>query len=121
MAYAYKRIRLGKGITRDLHRILMEWKLGRRLDKNEIVHHKNENGKDNTLDNLEIISRGDHARMHYQGSRSSSAILNEDVVHEIKKLTSTRKKSQKEIARQYGVSKSTIADIAVGRTWRHVA
>lgn len=46
------------------HRVVMENHLGRMLDDNEIVHHINENGKDNRIENLEIMSREEHTRMH---------------------------------------------------------
>lgn len=42
----------------------MEQKLGRRLEFNEIVHHKNGNKRDNVLSNLEIVSRSKHISMH---------------------------------------------------------
>jgi excisionase family DNA binding protein len=38
-----------------LHRILMQAKIGRPLEPDEIVHQKNGNTFDNRLDNLEII------------------------------------------------------------------
>lgn len=53
-----------KEIYQREHRIIMETHLGRKLRYNEIVHHKNENRKDNRLENLEVQMRGDHARYH---------------------------------------------------------
>ncbi len=46
------------------HRIIVENNLGRYLDKKENVHHKNENKKDNTLANLEVLLVDDHVRLH---------------------------------------------------------
>ena len=47
-----------------LHRRIMEVYLGRKLGKEEIVHHKNGNALDNQLVNLEVMSRADHIRVH---------------------------------------------------------
>lgn len=46
------------------HRIVMENHLGRLLNKNEIVHHKNHNRKDNRIDNLEVMDATEHAKLH---------------------------------------------------------
>lgn len=47
-----------------LHRDIIEKKLGRRLDPSEVVHHKDGNKLNNDIDNLEVMSRGDHSRLH---------------------------------------------------------
>lgn len=49
-----------------LHRVVMENKLGRLLENNEVVHHKNEDKVNNNPENLEIINRSDHSRHHSQ-------------------------------------------------------
>lgn len=46
------------------HRYLLAKKPGRPLTKQEIVHHKNHNHTDNSLDNLELTTRGEHMRSH---------------------------------------------------------
>lgn len=48
-----------------LHRIIAEIKIGRILNEDEIVHHKDENGHNNHPDNLEVIAdQSIHAKIH---------------------------------------------------------
>lgn len=48
------------------HRLLAEKVVGRQLTKNEIVHHKDGNKQNNSLDNLEVLSKYEHQRVHAQ-------------------------------------------------------
>lgn len=52
-----------KGYVRD-HRYVMEQMLGRRLKQGEDVHHKNHDRTDNRPENLEVIWRSQHGRLH---------------------------------------------------------
>ena len=48
MATKYKAIKVD-GIKHDEHRYLMEQHVGRKLNSNELVHHLNENSRDNRI------------------------------------------------------------------------
>lgn len=62
--YKYVGIKNGTSRYRQEHRILMEEYLGRKLNKNEVVHHINGNGRDNRIINLKIIKLSKHSRLH---------------------------------------------------------
>lgn len=47
-----------------LHTVLMEQKIGRYLKPNEVVHHINHDRKDNRLENLMLMDKKEHMRMH---------------------------------------------------------
>lgn len=60
----YIEITIGENAGRGQHRVLMEMTIGRKLQSNECVHHKDGNRANNALENLEIMTRSDHTRHH---------------------------------------------------------
>ncbi len=58
----------GKG-SRHTHRIVAEEKIGRKLRKGEIVHHKDEDIHNNKPGNLEVLSRAEHMNIHVHKRR----------------------------------------------------
>lgn len=46
------------------HRLVMELSLGRSLTEDEVVHHLNLDPSDNRLENLLLLSKGSHMKLH---------------------------------------------------------
>ena len=52
------------------HRVVMENHLGRMLESNEIVHHKDHNKNNNTIDNLEVMTVAEHTKLHHPAGKT---------------------------------------------------
>lgn len=50
-------------------RVIMENYLGRKLLPTEEVHHKDENPLNNEIDNLEVLTKEEHLRLHVEENR----------------------------------------------------
>jgi hypothetical protein len=64
--YRYKKIKLSDGSTIDEHRLVWEQHYGP-IPEGGIIHHRNGDGRDNRIENLELHSRSSHAAYHMAG------------------------------------------------------
>ncbi len=60
----YWHIKIGYKNYRREHVLKMEEKIGRRIYAHECVHHINGIKTDNRIENLQLMSRSDHSRLH---------------------------------------------------------
>jgi ribonucleoside-diphosphate reductase alpha chain len=60
--------------TYQEHRMFKEFQLGRYLDKNEQVHHKNWNGLDNLWDNLKEVTATEHKTEYHDISGDNNPV-----------------------------------------------
>lgn len=106
------------------HRLVMAKKLNRPLKTEELVHHVDENRLNNKENNLEIVTKGEHSKIHYnikqEDKQKGQAKLNKRKVIEIKKLLKIGQLSQKEIGKIYGIDSSQISRINSGKAWGNI-
>lgn len=114
------------GIKRDVHRVIMEKHIGRKLDRREVVHHINGNIHDNRLENLQLMTLAEHGRLHRTGRGLSadtrkklseaasrqdhwnqSKLTREQVAEAARGVESG--KSLRSTAKEYGLSHSNLA------------
>ncbi len=55
-----------------IHRLIMEKAIGRRLDQDEVVHHIDGNKTNNNIENLVIMSRKEHSRLHREQEKAQN-------------------------------------------------
>src|SRR3990167_10201667 len=65
----YKYVKVGDRIVGE-HRLIMEKNVGRKLNRNEFVHHINENKLDNRMENLKIMNNIEHRKHHMAGRKN---------------------------------------------------
>jgi hypothetical protein len=90
-------------------RILMENYLGRKLSSSELVHHVDNNPLNNSVENLQIVTRAEHKKIHkeigIQTRFSRVYNLNREAIFELFKT-----KNCTEIALLIGCSQKTISN-----------
>jgi hypothetical protein len=130
--YGYKTIKLCKlGTCKQyrVHRLVAKAFLPNE-NPNDQVNHIDGDKTNNTVINLEYVTCQENMKHawetglvnkdHTVGSRHHNALLNEQLVIEIRSLYAKGGYTQKELAEIYGVKFGTIKDVLTNRTWKHV-
>lgn len=106
--------------TAYVHRLVAELFLKRKSDEN-VVAFKNLNKRDCRASNLRWTTTREVMSLRVTtsaGSNNAMAILTEEKVKEIKRRL--KLESVKALAREFGVSPSTVYKIKSGKQWAHV-
>jgi hypothetical protein len=114
-----------KSVT--IHRIIAEVFIPN-PDKKPEVNHKNGNKLDNTVENLEWVTRKENIQhcidnklqTPFKGSEVGTSKLIEKEVLEIRNKFIPKIYGRKKLAEEYNVSPLTIKDIVIRRTWKHI-
>ncbi len=61
------------------HREIMEQHIGRKLDKNECVHHIDGNRSNNNIENLQLMKVRDHHVFHIKGREKQMSMKGHEV------------------------------------------
>lgn len=123
----YLRYTIGPHHGRLVHIVVMEEHIGRRLCPNECAHHINGNKQDNRIENLRLMTIGEHSTLHnninaqhyrdlFSGEKSACSKLTQAQVDEIRSLRG--KMSGPKVGEMFGVTSRTIYHIWRGMTWK---
>lgn len=121
----YGTFRLGSTYAKRAHRVAYELANGP-IQKGKLVCHTCDNRMCVRPDHLFLGTIQDNLRdmkdknRQARGGMLGRSSLTETDIIEIRRLHRTTPKSTKELGRQFGVSRQTICDIVMGRTWNHV-
>lgn len=125
--------RSNKSMAKLVHRLVAIAFLGPVPDGLE-VNHKDGNRTNNMVSNLEYVTRSENIRHaqnvlgSYRGVKHPLSKLSEDDVREIRRLypqlpmagKRRAKFSVLALAKQFGIERRTLEEIAKGNRWRHV-
>ena len=126
----YIRMRLSKDgnrVRKFKHRIVAESFCENSKNK-PFVNHIDGNKRNNHPNNLEWVTTEEnihHAMetglMYTKGEKVHSAIINEEIAHEICRLIDEGNLNLKEIAKELSISYNCVAHISAGKSWKHIS
>ncbi|MFA7238956.1 MAG: NUMOD4 domain-containing protein [Sulfuricellaceae bacterium] len=107
----------GGSKTKTVHRLVADCFLKYTGTGRAVANHKDGNKKNNYLENLELCSYSDNLKhAHMTGLKRMPRKLSDSHVFEIRGMIGTA--SHSNIASRFGVARTTVRDIANGKTWK---
>ena len=130
-------IKKENGRSRPAHDLLMEQLLGRPLKPSEVVHHIDGNKRNNSPENLQLLERAEHSRLHASGRpQSPETLRRQRESHEGKANAARRSLSPEQVrqiaealhngasiraaASEFGVKPCVVRSIRDGKTYKDV-
>lgn len=114
------------GKPRRVHRLLAEAFIPNPQQK-PCINHINGNRGDYSLENLEWCTHDENMKHAFRtglvnntGERNGQAKISTEIAKKIKLLLASRKLTQQKIAERFGISRSLVLGIKLGRLWSHV-
>lgn len=77
----YKKIKVAERKWQYLHIIKSEERLGRKLEKNEVVHHIDFDGNNNNINNLVVMTNHEHILLHCKMEQIMSKLYKNKIVY----------------------------------------
>lgn len=133
----YKAIKVN-GVKKDEHRHIVEQHIGRKLTRQEVVHHINGDKSDNRIENLAVMSLSEHSTMHQTGKTHSNETknkirktlkgkpnyscrkLSEETVSQMLEMKN-QGFSNRKLSEIFGINRQSVNDIINGKIYRGLA
>ena len=119
----------GKNKTFRVHRIIYETFFGD-IPNDFQINHKDFNRSNNKINNLEAVTREQNVKhsLHNtiranaydaNGNRISkgNSKINKEIAEEIRTIYATEDVTYNDLAKAYGIKRSTVGDVITGKSW----